>query len=112
MSLSVFLTGLTIMTINSKMTRKDELEYAVSTATQQTLKEMVMDDSDVTDENAVRALFTRNLFMNIQSDSEITIQFKGIDIRKGLLSVNVCETYKNILGYETELSVTKTAIYE
>lgn len=109
----ILVCGMTIMAVNNKSTRQDELEYAVSAAVQQTLKEAKASTNYRSlSQEKVKAMFIQNLFMNIQSEGNIEVEFYGIDYRFGLLDVKVTEKFEYVGGKEGEISVRKTAIYE
>lgn len=103
----IFISGLTIMSINSKSIRKDELEVAVATAAQQTVK-----SSEISSEEDMMAYFIKNLFMNIKADGDIGVEFMGVDCEKGLLDVKVTEKFYYPSGTEEKICVRKTAILE
>lgn len=109
----IFYSGLSILKVNDESTRKDELEMAVASALQQTVEcSKPSNNKEISSDKEMMAMFMKNFFLNINSDSEIEISFMGVDYEKGLLDVEVKETYVEVTGKEKEISVRKTAIYE
>lgn len=112
--ITILICGMIIMTLNDKSARKDELEYAVSAAAQQSVeyaypltKNKIYSDEDI------KAIFVQNFFVNIQSESnKIKIDFITVDCEKGLLDVCVTEEFTYPGGKIGTISVRKTAICE
>ena len=127
----VIMAAMTIMIIDSRMIRKDELENAVTVSCKNTFDKMVAadEDSDKKSEynnsgeeseynnsgkvKEIQNDFIDELFLNITSESDdICVMFYGVDFENGLLSVGVTESYKNLLGITTKLTVYRTMILE
>lgn len=109
----IFMTSLCVISINSKMTRKDELEMAVAAAVQQTVKHSEPSGKNIYGDNEnMMAAFVKNLSLNLNSASDITVEFHGVDYKLGLLSVTVTESFKYPTGKMDEIQVRKTAIYD
>ena len=56
--------------------------------------------------------FVQNLILYIESDSEIKVEILSVDIEKGLLDVNVIETFEQPNGSTKSISCRKTVIME
>lgn len=113
MMVMVLIVGITVMSVNSKSTRKDELENAVATAVQQTVKYSGPSENPIYASNEeMMASFVKNLTLNMNSDGDIEVEIYGADYEKGLLSVKVTQFFKYVTGKEASIEVRKTAIYE
>ncbi|MCR5836392.1 MAG: hypothetical protein K6G88_07790 [Lachnospiraceae bacterium] len=109
----VIMASLTIMIINSKMIRRDELESAVALSCRNTLSKMVEETDSLREEEQAKDVFFQELFLNMRSESDdICVSFYDIDCDNGLLSVGVKESYKNLLGITTTLHVKRTVILQ
>lgn len=110
---TILICGMTIISVNDKSARKNELEYAVAAAVQQSTKEMCYStESNLFLEEIIKSKFVQNLCTNIQSKEEIEVSFYGIDYKKGLLDVEVTAEFVNLAGKKEKISVRKTAICE
>lgn len=108
----VIMCGITIINIDSKMIRRDELENAVAVSCKNTITKMT-EEKGITESKKAESEFINDLFLNIESDSDnINIKFYGVDCKRGLLSVGVTEKYKNLLGKTVELYVKRTVILQ
>lgn len=113
MIIIIFMSAISIISINTKSTRKDELDIAVSAAVQQTVKySKPSEEKRMNSNDNMMASFVKNLALNLNSDSNITVQFHGVDYENGLLSVTVTESFNYITGKEEKIKVSKTAIYD
>lgn len=113
MIIIIFMSAISIISINTKSTRKDELDIAVSAAVQQTVKySKPSEEKRMNSNDDMMASFVKNLALNLNSDSNITVQFHGVDYENGLLSVTVTESFNYITGKEEKIKVSKTAIYD
>ena len=107
------ISSLILLTVYNQNTRQNELEDNLSTAVEQALENLKIKKSysiDNTDEFV--ADFLENLLVGIESDSEIKVEILSVDIEKGLLDVNVTETYKQPNGSKKSISCRKTIILE
>ena len=113
MVIIIFMSAISIISINTKSTRMDELDMAVSAAVQQTVKySKLSGERRMNSNDDMMASFVKNLALNLNSDSNITVQFHGVDYENGLLSVTVTESFNYITGKEGKIKVRKTAIYD
>lgn len=109
----IFMTTISVISINTKLTRKDELDIAVSVAVQQTVKySKPSGEERISSNEDMMASFVKNLALNLSSDSNVTVQFHGVDYENGILSVTVTESFDYITGKEERIKVRKTAIYD
>lgn len=109
----VALISLTLLSQQSKTSRQDELERAVSGAVKQTVKASHAEgQDDITSDKEMVAHFVNVVSNNIKSDGEISVKVLGVDYKEGLLDVKVSETFKYLNGKEKTITVRKCAIYE
>ena len=109
----VTLISLTILSEQSRASRQDELEKAVSGAVKQTVKASHADgQTDITSDKEMVAHFINVVSYNIKSDGKISVKVMGVNYKEGLLDVKVSETFKYVNGREKTITVRKCAIYE
>ncbi len=109
----VALISLTLLSQQSKTSRQDELEKAVSGAVKQTVKASHAEgQDDITSDKEMVAHFVNVVSNNIKSDGDISVKVLGVDYKEGLLDVKVSETFKYLNGKEKTITVRKCAIYE
>ncbi len=109
----VTLIAMTILSEQSRNSREDELEKAVSGAVKQTVKASHADgQTDITSNKEMVAHFVNVVSSNIKSDGKISVKVLGVDYQEGLLDVKVSETFNYLNGKEKTITVRKCAIYE
>ena len=109
----VTLISLTLLSEQSRASRKDELEKAVSGAVKQTVKASHADgQTDITSDKEMVAHFINVISNNIKSDGKLSVNVLGVDYKEGLLDVKVSETFNYLNGKEKTITVRKCAIYE
>ena len=109
----VTLIAMILLSEQSRASRNDELEKAVSGAVKQTVKASQAEgQSDITSNRLMVAHFVSIISNNIKSDGEISIKVLGVDYKEGLLDVKVSETFNYLNGKEKTITVRKCAIYE
>ncbi len=107
------ITALTLFTLYSQNTRENELDESLSIAVEQSLDNLKINKSyDVNNTEEFIADFLENLLVLIESDSEIKVEVLSVDIDKGLLDVNVVETFKQPNGSTRTASCRKTIIMD
>lgn len=113
MTALVMLISLTLISEESRMDRKDELNRAVSAAVKQTVQDsQLLNQKEITSNEEMVAHFIQIMSVNISSDSDIIIEVLGADYVEGMLDVLVTEAFKYANGKDGEVSVRKCAIYE
>lgn len=109
----VTLISLTLLSEQSRASRQDELEKAVSGAVKQTVKASHADgQTDITSDKEMVAHFINVVSYNIKSDGKISVKVMGVNYKEGLLDVKVSETFKYVNGRVKTITVRKCAIYE
>lgn len=111
--LMLIITSLILFTIYNENTRQNELEDSLSIAVEQSLENLKLNKSySINNTDEFVADFLENLLVSIESDSDVTVEILSVDIEKGLLDVNVIETYKQPNGSVKSISCRKTVIME
>ena len=109
----VTLISLTLLSEQSRSSRNDELDRAVSGAVKQTVKASQAEgQTEITSDKEMVAHFVNVISNNIKSDGKISVKVLGVDHKDGLLDVKVSETFNYLNGKEKTITVRKCAIYE
>ncbi|MCR5429872.1 MAG: hypothetical protein K6E58_01385 [Eubacterium sp.] len=109
----VTLIAMTLLSEQSKNSRLDELEKAVSGAVKQTVKASHAEgQTDITSNKEMVAHFVNVVSNNIKSDGKLSVKVMGVNYKEGLLDVKVSETFNYLNGKEKTITVRKCAIYE
>lgn len=102
-----------LATILNKDSRKYELERNLATAVEQTVDNMMKSKTyEVSNYNEFIADFIENLSVTLNTKSDITVNILKADIEKGILSVEVVETFKHPNGNTGQVNYTKTVVFE
>ena len=105
----ILITALTILSVESKQDRKDELERVVAAAVKDSqIKEQKIIKSD----KDMIANFVQNVCISLKAKGDISVKVMGVDYKEGLLDVYVLEKFEYLTGKNGTVSVRKCAIYE
>ena len=112
-TLCVILSVIIVLTINGRNMRTNELNDALNSSLEETVRNL-KDDNTYSINNADEyvADFMEAFLVQINSDSTVTINVLGVDYEKGLLSVEVIESYKHSNGNNGSVSAIRTVIFE
>ncbi|WP_249029101.1 hypothetical protein [Tannockella kyphosi] len=112
MMIITIITILFLSTIHIKSNHQNEVDLALTTAIQQTLK--VLDDQRYPIESNEELIseFARNFFIQINSDSEVEFVIYGVDYEKGLLSIEVTMYFQYIDGKTGTVNSKQTMIID
>lgn len=109
----LIITSLTLFTIYGQNTRQNELEDNLSITVEQALQNIKTNTSyTVTNTDEFIADFVQNFIISVDSDSDIKVEILSVDYEKGLLDVNVTETFDQPIGSKKSVSCRKTVILE
>ncbi|MCI9126359.1 MAG: hypothetical protein HFG28_04100 [Eubacterium sp.] len=109
----IILVSLTILSIESKSDRQDELDRVVSAAVKQTVKDsQVEKQMNVTSDKEMVAQFIQNMCTSIKSDGDLQIEIMGVDYKEGMLDVMVTEQFLYPNGKQGKITTRKCAIYQ
>lgn len=112
-TLILLLSILIIFSVNGRVQRKIELENALNNAMTVAL-EGTMESKNyapASNEDLI-ADFEQAFFMQINSVSDITLNYPDIDYEKGLLSVEAISHFKYLTGNSGSVSVKKSMILD
>lgn len=113
MAVTILIVTLSILSIESKSERADELNRAVSAAVKQTVEYSQKEGKNViSSKEEMVAEFVHLLFASLNNKGDIEIEVMSADYEEGLLDVEVTENFKYPNGKNGSVSVRKTAIYE
>lgn len=108
----ILIVALTLLSVESKMDRQDELDRAVSAAVRQTVKSSQAENqTDITSNKEMVAHFIHLLTTGIESDGKLSVKVIGVDYRRGMLDVNVTEEFTYLTGKKATIKIRKCAIY-
>lgn len=109
----IIITSLILLTIYEQNTRQNELEDSLSVAIEQSLENLkTKQNYSIANTDEFVADFIQNLIVSIESDSDIKVEILNVDFEKGLLDVNVVETFIQPNGSKNNVSCRKTVILE
>lgn len=109
----IIISSLILLTIYEQNTRQNELEDSLSVAIEQSLENLkTKQNYSIANTDEFIADFVQNLIVAIESDSDIKIEILNVDFEKGLLDVNVVETFVQPNGSKNTVSCRKTVILE
>ena len=109
----ILITALTILSVESKQDRKDELERVVAAAVKQTVKDSQIKEQKIIKSDKDRiANFVQNVCISLKAKGDISVKVMGVDYKEGLLDVYVLEKFEYLTGKNGTVSVRKCAIYE
>lgn len=99
--------------INSKSARETELRDGLSTAIYQTMQEVMKNGSyGVEDKNEFIAAFLQSMLIKVNSDVELKVKIMELDLKEGLLDVEVIAVYNDVKQSRKELTLRRTVVYE
>lgn len=109
----LILTVFVSLTIYSNNSRQNEVEEALTVAVEQALENLMVDQQyTIADTKEFIADFVQRLVVGLDSESEITVNILAVDTEKGLLDVEVVETYRQVNGTTGTASYRKTVILD
>lgn len=108
---SILLSSMTVMSIESKTERKQELTRAVSAAVKQTVSHsQIENQTEITSNDEMVAHFIQLLLSNLSSEGNVEVEVMGVNFKEGLLDVMVIENFKYLNGKEGKIGIRKCAI--
>lgn len=100
------------MTVNARDIRQQEAENALDSALEGTISTLSKNTYSINNQEEYIADLVMALTEQIQSDSSVTIRVLDTDYDKGIMSIQVTETYKHINGKTGNVAAKKTVILE
>lgn len=109
----IMIVSLTLLSVESKTDRQDELDRVVAAAVKQTVKDsQIENQTSITSDKEMVAQFIQNVCTSITSDGDLQVQVMGVDYKEGMLDVLVTEKFSYLNGKKTQIKTRKCAIYE
>ena len=88
--------------VSGRDVRENETDKALNTAVEQTLDQLKKYGSyEIGNEQELIADFQQSLLMHISSDASIQVKILTADTKKGVLDVEITETYKTVNNKKT-----------
>lgn len=102
-----------IITVHGRTLRSSEVSQSLSEAMQTTMNHLLSQNSySISDTDEFVADFLEAFLMQVNSDSDITVHILEADVQKGLLSVEVVETYTHPNGEKGQVSACRTILLD
>lgn len=102
-----------VFVIDGRGIRQQETTDSLSTAIEGTLQEIMIDKAyTVNNPDELIADFIQAMLIQINSNAKLTVNILDIDMEKGLLSIEVIESFKHVNGNQGTVSCVKTVILE
>ena len=102
-----------VMVVSGRDVRENETDKALNTAVEQTLEQLKKYGSyEIGNEQELIADFQQSLLMHISSDASVKVQILTADTEKGVLDVEITETYKTVNDKVEQAVCRKTVILE
>lgn len=113
LSVIVVITILIVISMDSRSIRTQEIENGLSQAMESSVNSLLLKDSySITDRDKFIADLLQSLLLQIDSDSDITVNILNCDIDKGIITVEATENYYYPNGNIGTVSSIKTVILE
>ena len=95
----IFIAAMTIVSVESKDLRTDELNRAVSASIKKTVSDsQIENQSTILSDKEMVAYFIQLLSVNMKGKGDVTVEVYDADYKEGLLSVAVTEKFKYVNG--------------
>lgn len=101
------------MVVSGKDIRENEMDKALNTAVEQTMEQLKKESGyEIKDAQELIADFHQSLLLHISSDSDLEVKILTADTEKGVLDVEVRQTYQTLRGTKKEAVCRKTVLLE
>lgn len=111
--MSIVLTMASVMAVNNRSFRDNEMQNALDVAIENTLDNLRTDRVyEIEDWNVFVTDFLEDLLYQIGSDSEVSVAVKEADIENGLLSIEVTMHFTYGNGNDGHVSAERTVMLE
>lgn len=105
----IILTGFTVL---GRSTRQVELDNALKSSMEEAINSLMYEEGGPQTEEAWKAAFLQSMAVQINSASDLTVNFLEVDMEKGLLSVEAVLTWNHPIGTKGRVSSVRTAFLE
>lgn len=94
----IIIIAITLLSVDGKSTRQNQLNKIVSAAVKQTVKEsQIKGQSNINSDKEMVASFIQNMCVSFKSDGDINIEVMGVDYKEGMLDVLVTEKFTYLM---------------
>lgn len=101
------------MVVSGKDIRENEMDKALNTAVEQTMEQLKKEGGyEIQNPQELIADFHQSLLLHISSDSDLEVKVLTADTQKGVLDVEVRQTYQTLRGAKKEAVCRKTVLLE
>lgn len=102
-----------IITVHGRTLRSNEVSQSLGEAMQTTMNHLLSQNAySIADKDEFVADFLETFLLQVNSDSDITVNILKADYEKGLLSVEVIETYIHPNGEKGQVSACRTILLD
>jgi hypothetical protein len=99
--------------INSKSAREAEIRDGLGTAISQTMREVMEQDSvGINNEETLISSFVQSLLMKVSSDVDLKVRVISLDMKSGLMDVEVQASYDDIKQKKKTITIRRTVIFD
>lgn len=112
MSVIMTLVTVIILTTDDRMVRMNEDSLALANALDESIRVIDTDKYSISDTSELISDITQGLLMQIESDSDITVNVMDADRDKGIVTVEAVENFKKPMGAAGQVAATRTIILE
>lgn len=112
MSIMIALFIIIILTTDDRIIRINEVNTALADALDESLNVLDMDKYSITDTDELLADVTQGLLIQIESDSDITVNVMDADKDKGIVTIEAVENFRKASGAAGQTAATRTIILE
>lgn len=111
--LIAFFVFAVMLTVYGRQIRQEEVDSALSQAIDTTLSGVMRETNyTIRDNEAFVVDFLKALLVQTNSDSKLTVSVLDADYKRGILSVEITETFRHPNGKEGTVSEMRTVIFD
>ena len=108
----ILLTVLILASVTSKSNRSYEIKQSLNTAIQQSAKVLNDERYKIESDAQMVAEFNRNLLLQLDSNSKISVEVYSVDYEKGMLDTQITLTFQYPHGKEDTVKTRKTVLLD
>ena len=112
MSIIIALITIIILTTDDRIVRINEDNTALANALDESISIIDTDKYSISDTSQLIADITQGLLMQIESDSDITINLMDADRDKGIVTIEAVQDFIKPTGKSGQVAATRTIILE
>ncbi len=112
MSIIIALITIIILTTDDRIVRINEDNTALANALDESISAIDTDKYSIADTSQLIADITQGLLMQVESDSDITVNVMDADRDKGIVTIEAVQDFKKPTGKSGQVVATRTIILE